>query len=498
MKGTQELYEQYSEHMRRIADMRYAAAVLQWDQETYMPVKGANGRARQLATLSEAAHELATAASFVELVTELVQRNDLNELQRKNVLLTQEDLLRQQKLSGVFVRTLSEAVSKAFNSWVAARKENRFSLFEADLATLVALKRESAELYGYEGHTYNALIYEYERSVTVQKLDAVFASVIPVLEELIGSITKKVAPDNSFLHRYYAKDKQWDWGMWLVREMGFDFDAGRQDISMHPFTTNFSASDVRITTRIDEHDFANMTWSCIHEAGHALYEQGLPDSEYGLPSGEYASLSIHESQSRLWENCVGRSKAFWKHYYPALKEYFPAQLDEVTPELFYKGINKVQPSFIRTEADELTYHFHVYIRYQIEKEIIDGSLPVKDISARWNELYKKHLGIDVPDDNTGCLQDVHWSHGSFGYFPTYSLGSFYAAQFWETARKQLPVLQKDAMNPAALELLLNWLREHIHASGRLKDSEVLCKDVTGDTLQVEYFINYAKEKYTGL
>lgn len=489
------LYAQYSEQMKRVADIRYAAAVLQWDQETYMPVKGADSRARQLATLSELAHELATAKDFEHLVNELSQRHDLDAIQQKNIALTREDLQRQQKLSSGFVRRHSEAVSRAFNSWIAARKENRFSLFEADLTQLVDLKRESAELYGYEGHPYNALIYEYERSVTVQKLDAIFTGIIPVLQKVVDTIRETSQPDNDFLHRLYPKDKQWNWGMWLVKELGFDLEAGRQDVSVHPFTTNFSAKDVRITTRIDENDFANMTWSCIHETGHALYEQGLPDSEYGLPSGEYASLSIHESQSRLWENCVGRSLAFWKHYLPVLKTYFSEQLSDIEVQQFYKGINKVQPSFIRTESDELTYHFHVYIRYQVEKELIEGALLVKDIPGRWNELYKNHLGITVPDDRTGCLQDVHWSHGSFGYFPTYSLGSFYAAQLWDKARKSLPVLQEDQMDAAALAQLLQWLRKNIHAYGRLLNSEELCMAVTGETLNVQYFERYINEKY---
>ncbi|BAV08587.1 carboxypeptidase Taq Metallo peptidase. MEROPS family M32 [Filimonas lacunae] len=497
MKSTAELYEQYSEHMKRIADMRYAAAVLQWDQETYMPAKGAERRAWQLATLSETAHEMATDAKFEQLVEELIQRDNPHRARHVNVALTHEDLQRQKKLSGAFVRKLSEAVSRAFNSWIAARKANNFGLFEKDLEQLVALKRESAELYGYEGHPYNALIYEYERSVTVDKLDSTFQTIIPALTPLVQQASKATL-NADFLHRFYPKEKQWEWGMWLVKELGFDLEAGRQDISEHPFTTNFSAKDVRITTRIDEQDFANMTWSCIHEAGHALYEQGLPDSEYGLPSGEYASLSIHESQSRLWENCVGRSQAFWNHYLPVLKSYFPEQLQEVDVTAFYKGINKVQPSFIRTEADEITYHFHVYIRYQVEKELIAGTLAVKDIPARWNELYQQHLGIKVPDDRTGCLQDVHWSHGSFGYFPTYSMGSFYAAQFWTKAQKDIPALQQPDMDANALAELLAWLRKHIHASGRLLDSEALCKAVTGEPLNVNYFIHYAREKFTGI
>jgi carboxypeptidase Taq len=236
-----------------------------------------------------------------------------------------------------------------------------------------------------------------------------------------------------------------------------------------------------------------MTWSCIHETGHALYEQGLPDEEYGLPSGEYASLSIHESQSRLWENCVGRSKVFWNHYLPVLKGYFPEQLAGLDVDQFTRAINKVKPSLIRTEADELTYHFHVFIRYTLEKELINGNLAVKNIPSFWNELYKKYLGIDVPDDKHGCLQDVHWSHGSFGYFPTYSLGSFYAAQFWLKAKEDIPNLENEIANGQTWKLL-DWLRTNIHLHGKTYTSEELCMKVTGKTLDSNLFMEYLRNK----
>jgi carboxypeptidase Taq len=282
--------------------------------------------------------------------------------------------------------------------------------------------------------------------------------------------------------------------MELIRKLGFDFDAGRQDLSEHPFTTNFSAHDVRITTRISENDLSNMTWSCIHEVGHALYEQGLPVEEYGLPLGEYASLSIHESQSRLWENNVGRSEAFWQFHMPLLKKWFPGELGGLPEHDFYKGINKVQSTLIRTEADELTYHFHVMIRYEIEKLLIEGALEIKDIPAYWNEQYEKYLGITVPDDKQGCLQDVHWSHGSFGYFPTYSLGSLYAAQFFNAAKKQIPSLENDITN-GNTETLLKWLRGNIHRHGRRFTGTQLCEHITGEALDIRYFLDYAAKKY---
>lgn len=488
------LYEDYKIQMQKIADIRYALAVLQWDQETYMPPAGAAGRARQIASLSEIAHELFTAASFRDILQELSGRDDLDPLQKKNIELSWYDYTQQEKLPATFVRTMSEAVSKSYQSWLNARKENSFDVFAADLSLLTELKKKEAGLLGYEHHPYNALLNQYERGCTTDLLDRTFNAIKAPLKELLNAITAKPQVDDSILQQHFPKQQQWEFGMEVLKLLGFDFDAGRQDMSEHPFTTNFSSRDVRVTTRISENDFGNMTWSCIHECGHALYEQGLPDSEYGLPLGEYTSLSIHESQSRLWENNVGRSIEGWEHLLPVAQRYFPSQLSEVLLLQFYKAINKVQPSLIRTEADELTYHFHVMIRYELEKKLIAGELSVKDIPAYWNEQYKALLNVDVPDDKHGCLQDVHWSHGSFGYFPTYSLGSFYAAQFFAAAKKQVPDLTTE-IRKGNYKPLLTWLRTYVHAHGRRFRSEELCERITGEPLNMQYFLQYALEKY---
>jgi len=446
---------------------------LQWDQETYLPAKGEAARARQLATLAETAHDFFTANALENILNELTAREDLAPLQKKNVLFTKEEFDKQKKFSNAFVRKMSETVSACFYAWIDARKNNDFGVFEPSLSQLLILKKEEANLLGFENHIYNALLHEYEKSTSVQMLDKLFDEISLPLKNIINTVQQS-SVSNDFLHQYFPREKQWEWSLYLIRALGFDMEAGRQDISEHPFTTNFSAKDVRITTRINENDFAGMTWSCIHETGHALYEQGLPDEQYGLPCGEYASLSIHESQSRLWENCVGRSYSFWHYYYPVLKQYFPQQFADISLQQFYKGINKVAPSFIRTEADELTYHFHVKTRYTIEKELMENTLPVKDIRGRWNDLYNENLGLKVNNDNEGCLQDVHWSHGSFGYFPTYSLGSFYAAQFFYTACKQEPLMMKD-IESGNTNVLLMWLRKNIHQYGRQYNSEELCE-----------------------
>lgn len=350
-------------------------------------------------------------------------------------------------------------------------------------------------MLGYEQHPYNALMNDYDKGLTVSKVDSLFVELKTPLLNLLDSLKNKKSIDNSFLFQEFKKDNQWEFGLEILKRIGFDFEAGRQDISLHPFTTNFSSKDVRVTTRIDEHDFSNMTWSCLHEGGHALYEQGLPADQYGLPLGEYCSLSIHESQSRLWENCIGRGLPFWQHNFKLLTNSFPKQLKDINIEKFYKGINSVSPSLIRTEADELTYHFHVMIRYEIEKMLIEGSIATKDIPACWNEMYQKYLGIKVPDDNRGCLQDIHWSHGSFGYFATYSLGSLYAAQLYSTIEKKYPAVSEDLTN-GKINSIQDWLNKEIYCNGRYYSSEELCEKATGETLQSSYFINYATKKFS--
>ena len=489
-----ELYNSYQTKMQKIADVKFAAAVLEWDQETYMPVNGSEFRGRQVATLTEIAHSFLTDDQLGTLLFELNANDKLDINEKKNVELSLEDYQRNKKLTPAFVRKMSEAVHTAYHAWVKARKANDGTIFQQPLEQLIELKRQQADLLGYKDHPYNALMNEYDRGLTVNIVDTIFKNLQPALSSVLNFIQQQPQVDDSFLHQPYDKDTQWKYGLAMLKKIGFDFESGRQDISIHPFTTNFSNTDVRVTTRIDENDFSNMTWSCIHEGGHALYEQGLPGKQYGLPLGEYCSLSIHESQSRIWENNIGRSQAFWQHNFPILKTFFPEQLATLTDRQFFKGINKVQPSLIRTEADELTYHFHVMIRYEIEKLLIEGSLLVKDIQSYWNELYKKHLGVIVPDDLRGYLQDIHWSHGSFGYFATYSTGSLYAAQLYASIKKEdAAVEEKIALGDT--NVVLNWLRKNIHAKGRFYTSEELCKEATGACLDAKYFTDYATKKY---
>ena len=490
-------YDKYKNHLRKIADVNFASAVLSWDQETYMPVKGSAFRSQQLSTLAGIAHDLHISKEFGEVLNILGNDVSLNDIQARNVSYSLKDYQRQNKYSTAFVELMSKTVNESFQAWQKAKQTNNYKVFAPYLEKIVSLKRQECDILGYIDHPYDALIDLYEPGVKTADLNVLFLDVKNKLVDFVGDIAQQSQNREDFMYKFYDKEKQWSFSLYLLNHLGYDLESGRQDQSSHPFSTNFSPQDVRITTRTNEYDLGEIIWSTIHEVGHALYEQGMLVENYGLPSGECASLGIHESQSRLWENNVGRSLEFWHTHYPVLQNIFPENLADVSVEDFYKAMNVVKPSPIRTSADELTYHFHVMIRFEIEKALIEGSIKVSDLPSIWNQKYKSYLNIDVFDDSSGVLQDVHWSHGSFGYFPTYSLGSFYAAQFFYAAKKQISGLllsiQKGDVIP-----LLSWLRENIHQHGRIYSAQELLEKNTGEKLNFDYFMNYAKYKYAGL
>ena len=492
---SKENYAKYVSTLQKIADVNYATAVLGWDKEVHLPEGSAARRSQQMATLSGIVHEMATSKDLGDLLNTLNDQNGLNERERCNVSESLKDYQKTQKFTTDFVINKSQKVSATYHGWIEARKANDFNVYAKQLENLVEVAKQEADILGYENHPLDALLDLYDPGSTVENVSRVFDGVKPNLIELLNKIKACPQVDDSLMKKYYPKDKQWDFGMFLLEQMGYNFKNGRQDISPHPFTTSFSSEDVRVTTRIDENNFYDMTWSCVHEGGHALYEQGLRAEDYGLPTGSAESLSVHESQSRLWENNVARGKGYWQANFSKLQSYFPDNLNGVSVDEFYKCINKVESSLIRTDADEITYHFHVIIRYEIEKGLMDGSIKVKDLREVWNSKYKAYLGVDVPSDNKGVLQDVHWAHGSIGYFPTYTLGSFYAAQYFEQAAKEIPTLQADIANGKLLELR-NWLKDKIHDHGRLYNAEELCKKVTGKGLDPDCFMKYATEKYS--
>jgi carboxypeptidase Taq len=489
-------YKDYKNHCSKIADIAFSISLLNWDQEVMMPKKSAERRAQQVATLAGIHHELSTDKDFGNLLT-ILNKSELTDEESRNVKETLKEFNRNKKYTTDFVQLMSKTISKAFNAWQEAKSKNDFKLFAPFLSELVDLKRQECEIIGYKEHPYDAMLDLYEPNCTVKDLDVLFTDVRKQMVPFVKEIAQAPQNNNQLLYQEYDTNKQLKFTEDLLNQMGYDFDAGRQDLSTHPFTTNFSATDVRVTTRVSENDLSEIMWSSIHEGGHALYEQGLKDENYGLPAGSYLSLGIHESQSRLYENNVGRSLGYWKFNFKNLENYFPTQLKNYNAEDFYKAMNIVKPSLIRTNADELTYHFHILIRYEIEKDLIAGNIKVTDLPTVWNAKYKEYLNIDVPNDGEGVLQDIHWSHGSFGYFPTYSIGSFYAAQFFNQAKKEIPNIEKQIEN-GDLKALLNFLRENIHKNGRLFASDELCLNITGEKLNFKYFMDYAKNKYSKL
>lgn len=488
------LYDRYRKQLTKIADVSYSVSVLNWDLEVCMPEKGSNRRGQQMAALSGISHELFIDPEFGNLLQKLSEDKSLSWKEYRNVKLSLKDFEKKKKFPSEFVEELSLATSDGFVKWQQAKQHNRFEIFAPALEKIIELKRKECELSGYTMHPYDALLDSYEPGCKTKDLENIFWDVKTRLVPFIKQVFNRPQNPDSFMFQDFDRGAQWDFGIELLRKIGYDFEAGRQDISTHPFTINFGSNDVRVTTRINTNDLNEMIWSTIHEGGHALYEQGIPDDEYGLPSGESISLGIHESQSRLWENNVGRSLAFWKANFPELQQLFPNQLSKVSVQDFYKAMNIVKPSLIRTNADELTYHFHILIRFELEKMMLEKSVSVNDLPKLWNQKYKEYLDLDVPDDAQGILQDIHWSHGSMGYFPTYSIGSFYAAQFFAKAKKDIPELAHH-IGEDEMKKLLQWLRDNIHAHGRTYNSEETCVRVTGEGLNFNHFMEYARTKY---
>ena len=493
-KGIEELRRRLGE----IADLHAAEHVLQWDQEVNMPPKGAEARGQQLATVSSLAHRLFTAPEIGDLLNTLRDAGDLSDDDRLLVEETLYDYNRAIRLPESFVHRFAGATSAAYEAWTRARKESRFAAFLPHLETLVQLLREKAELLGHEGSPYNALLEDYERGMTAEQLRPLFAELAAAQSALVARIMDSPRqPDVSWLHQNWFKKPQWELCLRVAADLGYDLEAGRQDESAHPFTTTFDLRDVRITTRIDRNDLFSALMSSIHECGHALYEQGFQEKDRRTPLADAPSLGMHESQSRMWENIIGRSRPFWEHYTPVLRKYFPGQLDRQTPEDLYRAVNHVSPSLIRVEADECTYNLHVILRFELEVDMIEGRLAPADLPEAWNAKMKRYLGVDVPDDARGCLQDIHWSHGAMGYFPTYTLGNLYAAQLFDKIIEELSGLWDD-VERGRFGTLLDWLRENIHAHGRRKHAAALVADVTGREPEAGPYLRYLTAKYSDL
>lgn len=481
------------------------AAVLQWDQETYMPEGAGAVRAEHLAYLSTLAHQKHTSREFAAELSGHVDMETGQALDQKADRDSQRLLFLIWKsyrdasvLPGEFVEELSLHESRSLQVWAKSRQDNDFNGFAPYLKKMVEFKRREADYYGYETTPLDALLDQFEPRMTAKRLDALFGPVRQRLVALVKRITDSgTVIDEQALTRSFDVDKQWEFGMKIVEAMGFDLNRGRQDRSAHPFTTSFHPTDVRITTRLNEHFFKSALFGTIHETGHGLYEQGLPAEEYGLPFGEAMSYGIHESQSRLWENLVGRGRDFWEHFYPVLTSYFPEPLKGIDADTLYRMINTVTPSLIRVEADEVTYSLHIMLRFEVEKQLIDENLAVEELPELWNSKMEEYLGIRPADDRDGVLQDIHWSMGAFGYFPTYALGNLYATPIMNKARRDLPQVDQHIKQGELLPLR-DWLREHIHRKGMRYFAEELIEDLTGQPLSAEPFLDYLETKYAGV
>ncbi len=482
-----------------------AASVLSWDQETYMPVGGGEARAEQIAVLQGVAHEKLISPDMQALLSQWVDPatgqaaeqpgDSWDEPARSLLRETWRDFSRAKKLPSDFVVALSRECSLAQQVWAEARTKNKFSMFLPNLRTVLRLKREEAQYLGYQESPYNALLDVYEPGATIANLQPVFAALKARLVPLLKKITQsRIKIDDSVLHHSYDHVRQLEFGRLVLTAMGYDFERGRLDLSAHPFTTSFHPTDVRVTTRVHEHELQSCLFSCIHEGGHGLYDQGLDQRYFGTPLGDSVSLGIHESQSRLWENCVGRSQPFWRFFYPVLQQTFHDQLRGVGIDQFYAAINCVKPSLIRVEADELTYNLHIMLRFEIEQDLLEDKIQPEDLPAIWNQKMEEYLGIVPPSDADGVLQDVHWSFGAFGYFPTYTLGNLYSVQFFEQAKLEIPNLEHEIAAGQLLSLR-RWLEQKIHRWGRMFTPVHLAQRVTGATVSPEPFLNYVEKKY---
>jgi len=406
------------EKLRDIHHLKDAAALLSWDQETYMPIGGGQARADQIATLQTLAHDQFVASDMADLLSQWIDlgtghiqedaQSSLDPSEQASLRETWRDFHRARKLPSSFVHRLERECSLTQQVWTEARQRNDFTLFLPSLRTLVGLKLEETEYLGYAGSPYDALLDTYEPGATVATLRPLFSTLQTQLTELLDRVMQSpIKPDTSIFTQSFHVDRQLEFSRQVLDAMGYQFEHGRLDLSAHPFTTSFHPTDVRLTTRVFERDLPSCLFSCIHEGGHGLYDQGLAPDHYGTPLGEPVSLGIHESQSRLWENCVGRSLPFWQHFYPLLQQTFSDQLGSVSLEQFYAAINKVEHSLIRVEADELTYNLHIMLRFEIELDLIEGRLAVEELPAIWNQKMKEYLGIVPNRDADGVLQDVH-------------------------------------------------------------------------------------------
>ncbi|MFP4551881.1 MAG: carboxypeptidase M32 [Spirochaetales bacterium] len=477
-------------------------ALIEWDHHVYMPERGVQARSEQNAFVASLAHQKQTNPEIGDLLDKLgasdenpLGNESLADTDRRLIRVIHRDFHQQTKIPAELVEETARVTSVAQSVWAEARSKSDFSLFKPHLEKIVDLNLRTAEALGYDQTPYDALIDLYEPGITTAQVAKVFRELREALVPLVREIKARPKIDNSVLRKGYPAAKQEEFSRKVLEAMHFDFKRGRLDVSVHPFTVPIAGDDVRITTRYEEDWMPSALFGTIHEAGHALYELGFNREFFGTRLADATSLGIHESMSRFWENVVGRSRAFWSHFYPVLKEVFPDQLSGVDLEPFYKAINTVEPTHIRVEADEVTYSLHVILRFELERMLMDKNLKVSELPEAWREQSKDLLGIVPESDRDGVLQDIHWSGGMLGYFPTYALGNVYGLQFVSAMRKAVPDMDTTIRHGELLPIK-KWLDENVHAPGQSKTPVELCMDITGEPMTAKYFIEYLRTKYT--
>ncbi|WP_127585589.1 carboxypeptidase M32 [Paenibacillus koleovorans] len=484
--------------IKKMKSYEEALGVMYWDLRTGAPRKGMENRSQVIGDLSGELFRMSVSeemSGYLEQLLEPQTFEQLDEVNRKIVKECKKEYDRSKKIPPEKYQAYVVLTSQAESIWEDVKPKSDFAAFAPYLEKIVAYNREFIDLWGYTGHPYNTLLDMYEPGMTVDQLDQVFGELRRKLVPLVSAIQQSPnKPHRSFLEQPFDIELQKKFSRYILNEMGYDFEAGRLDESAHPFATGLNPGDVRITTRYLPNDVTSALFGTIHEGGHALYEQNISPDLIGTPLCTGTSMGIHESQSRFWENMIGRSIGFWKRYYPQLQQHYPERLSKVPVEIFYRGINEVRPSLIRIEADELTYNLHIMIRYELEKELFSGTLEVQDLPEAWNRKYKDYLGVEPANDGEGVLQDVHWSGGSFGYFPSYSLGNMYAAQIRNTLKQQMPDFE-DKIERGELLPIKEWLVERIYKYGKSLTPSEIIQSVTGEPLNPAYLVAYFEEKY---
>ncbi len=488
---------QLKELLYEVYDLQAAAALLGWDQQTYMPPAGAEARGQQLSTLEKLAHLKFTSPEIGRLLEELspfAESLDPDSDEAALIRVTRREYEKRTRVPAEWVAEFAQVTSLAHPAWAQARAESKFELFRPHLERILDLRRRYAEFFAPYEHVYDPLLDDFEPGMKTAEVQAIFQALRPKQVALIQAIAQKPQVDDSFLHQPFDEEKQWQFGVEVITAFGYDWQRGRQDKSPHPFTQGTSLDDVRITTRVYPNFLNAALFGTMHEAGHALYELGIDRALARTPLASGASLAVHESQSRMWENLVGRSLPFWEHFYPRLQAYFPEQLGRVDLETFYKGINRVSPSLIRVEADEATYNLHIMLRLEIEIALLEGALEVKDLPQAWNERMQAYLGLTPPNDAQGVLQDIHWSMGMFGYFSTYALGNLISVQLWERLRRDIPDLDEQ-IRRGEFATLLGWLRQNLHRHGAKFQPQELVQRITGSKIDPAPYVRYLQTKF---